>query len=68
MFEFVDLNNFRSGIPLTLKVRHNDGKIDTIICEHSYNELQIGWFKAGSAINLVNKKGLAWVFIKLIIL
>ncbi|MFT7271686.1 MAG: aconitate hydratase, partial [Spirosomataceae bacterium] len=39
--------------PLTLKVTHKDGSVDMISCNHTYNESQIDWFKAGSALNLI---------------
>jgi aconitate hydratase len=32
---------------------HEDGSKDIIIANHTYNEGQIGWFVAGSALNLI---------------
>ncbi|MFQ6606692.1 MAG: aconitate hydratase [Fidelibacterota bacterium] len=52
-FDFLDLIDFRPGIPLTLQINHGDGTAETIRCEHSYNQTQIEWFKAGSALNLL---------------
>ena len=54
-FDFVDLDGFAPGKPLTLKVKHSDGTEDTIVTNHTYNESQIEWFKAGSALNLIKK-------------
>ncbi|WGL58546.1 aconitate hydratase [Pigmentibacter sp. JX0631] len=41
------------GKQLTLTVKHADGQTDTILLNHTFNEQQIGWFKAGSALNLI---------------
>ncbi|HTB22283.1 MAG TPA: aconitase family protein, partial [bacterium] len=40
---------------LTVVFRHKDGTEDRIQAKHSMNEDQIGWFKAGSALNLMSK-------------
>ena len=37
------------------QVRHADGTIEEIFATHTYNESQIGWFKAGSALNLIRQ-------------
>lgn len=50
---FPDLKEFVPGKPLTLEFNHADGTKDIIIANHSYNEGQIGWFVAGSALNLI---------------
>ncbi len=52
----IDLSSFAPGLPITLSFQHADGSIDNIICNHTYNENQIAWFKAGSALNLIKKK------------
>ena len=52
-FDFVDLDQFSKGIPLTIVAKHEDGSSDEIMCNHTYNETQIEWFKAGSALNLI---------------
>lgn len=52
-FDTLDLTEFAADKPLTLKVTHEDGSTDEIVCNHTYNESQIGWFKAGSALNLI---------------
>jgi aconitate hydratase len=45
------LTNFAPGVSLSLEVNHTDGSTDTIALNHSFNEGQIAWFKAGSALN-----------------
>ncbi len=52
-FDFMDLDQFSKGNPLTLVANHEDGSSDKIVCNHTYNEAQIEWFKAGSALNLI---------------
>ncbi len=49
----VGLKNFAPGRPLKMIVTHSDGYTEEIILNHSYNENQIEWFRAGSALNLV---------------
>ena len=46
---FVDLKEFAPGKQLTLEF----GSKDIIMANHTYNEGQIGWFVAGSALNLI---------------
>ena len=45
------LEHFTPGQPLEVIVKHTDGTIDTFEALHTYNDMQIGWFKAGSALN-----------------
>jgi len=47
------LAEFAPGKPLTMELTHNDGSIDTFEVNHTYNHLQIEWFKAGSALNKI---------------
>lgn len=47
------LTEFAPGKPLTLVVKHNDGSVDEIKLNHTFNERQFEWFKAGSALNLI---------------
>jgi aconitate hydratase len=37
-------------------VRHADGTKEEIMLNHTMNEAQISWFKAGSALNLIAEK------------
>lgn len=52
-FNFVDLADFAPGKPLTIELVHADGSRDRILAQHTYNEQQIAWFRAGSALNLI---------------
>jgi aconitate hydratase len=51
--DVVGLTTFTPGKPLTLVCHHADGTQDSIVCNHTYNQGQIEWFKAGSALNLI---------------
>ena len=53
--DFVDLIDFAPGKPLTLVFGHQDGSKTTVFANHSYNAPQILWFKAGSALNMLEK-------------
>ncbi|ATA73090.1 aconitate hydratase [Capnocytophaga sp. H4358] len=50
---FLDLVDFAPNKPLQLEFVHADGSKDIIVANHTYNESQIEWFKAGSALNLI---------------
>ena len=52
-FDFIDLSSFSPEKPLTIRANHQDGSEDLITVNHTYNESQIKWFKAGSALNLL---------------
>lgn len=54
--DITGLTTFAPGKPLTLVFTHADGSKDTIIANHTYNEQQIGWFKAGAALNIIRKQ------------
>lgn len=53
MIDIKGLITFAPGVPLTLVLNHSDGSSDSIKVNHTYNEGQIEWFKAGSALNLI---------------
>ena len=50
------LRELAPGSKLSLILRHADGTQETIEAEHTYNETQIAWFKAGSALNYAKEK------------
>ena len=58
-FNFTDLSAFSAGKPLTIEVVHADGSTNVIQANHTYNDAQIEWFKAGSALNLIKKQNSA---------
>ncbi len=48
-----DLAKLAPGKNVEMKIRHADGSEETIELKHTMTEEQIGWFKAGSALNLI---------------
>jgi aconitate hydratase len=52
-FNFTDLESFAPGKSLTLEIVHANGTTENISLNHTYNDSQIEWFKAGSALNLI---------------
>ena len=49
------LSSFTSGKSLSLTLNHKNGSTETFEVQHTYNEAQIAWFKAGSALNLISE-------------
>lgn len=55
----IDINglaDFQPGKPLSITLHHADGNTDTFDVNHTYNENQIDWFKAGSALNQIRAR------------
>src|SRR4051812_31510196 len=50
------LISFSVNKPLIIHLNHSDGTTETIIANHSYNEQQIEWFKAGGALNIIRRE------------
>jgi len=50
------LTQFTAGKPLSLVLTHKDATVDTIEANHTYNQQQIEWFKAGGALNIIRKQ------------
>ncbi len=41
---------------VTVEAKHRDGTMDTFVCNHSMDDLQVEWFKSGSALNYLRSK------------
>ncbi|MEI8110762.1 MAG: aconitate hydratase [Chitinophagia bacterium] len=54
--DIIGLTQFTPGKPLQLVFTHADGTSDTIEVNHTYNQQQIEWFKAGAALNIIRKQ------------
>ena len=52
----LSLINFSKDEDLQLIIHHEDETTDKILLKHTFNENQIEWFKAGSALNLLAKQ------------
>jgi aconitate hydratase len=55
IIDIIGLTTFTPNTPLTLVLNHNDGTKEEILVNHSYNEQQIEWFKAGGALNIIRR-------------
>ena len=58
-FNFVDIADFAPDKPLTIEIVHDDGSKDVVKANHTYNHAQIGWFKEGSALNVIKRENAA---------
>jgi aconitate hydratase len=47
------LAGFAPNVPLTIVLNHADGTSEEILANHTYNEQQVEWFKAGGALNII---------------
>jgi aconitate hydratase len=57
--DIIGLTTFSPNVPLTLVLNHADGTKEAILVNHSYNEQQIEWFKAGGALNIIRREAAA---------
>jgi len=51
----IDITNLAPGKSLKMKLNKTDGSEKTIVLNHTFNEMQIKWFKNGSALNYIKK-------------
>lgn len=56
IIDIIGLTSFAPGRPLTVVLHHNNRTKDEIQVNHTYNQQQIDWFKAGSALNLIRQQ------------
>ena len=54
--DILGLTEFSPDKNLTVVLHHADGTEDSFEVQHTYNDLQIDWFKAGSALNALRKE------------
>jgi aconitate hydratase len=54
--DVIGLTSFTPGKSLQLVLNHKDGSTETIEVNHSYNQQQIEWFKAGGALNVIRSE------------
>ncbi len=55
LFSFIDLDEISPGKTISMEIKHSNSDIDIINCNHTYNDTQIAWFRAGSALNLIRE-------------
>ena len=56
---FDGIDGLAPGSTVTVTARHADGTAERFECSHSLNELQIAWFRAGSALNYLRQQNRA---------
>ena len=52
--DLVNLSDLTPNQPVSCIVNHADEKKETLLLNHTYNQAQVEWFKAGSALNLIS--------------
>jgi aconitate hydratase len=53
VIDILGLTSFSPDKQLTIVLNHKDGSKEEFPVNHSYNEQQIEWFKAGGALNII---------------
>jgi aconitate hydratase len=56
IIDITGLKEFAPGKQLMVTLNHSDGNQEKFPVNHTYSEIQIEWFKAGSALNLIRKR------------
>jgi aconitate hydratase len=55
-FDILGIDQLSPGKNIQMVIRHEDGTTETIEAKHTYSPVQIKWFHAGSALNLIRKE------------
>ena len=55
--DILGLADLAPGVPLTVVLHHADGSVESVEVVHTMSEEHIGWFRAGSALNLLADQG-----------
>ena len=53
LFDIIGLEDFSSGVQLSIRLKHSNKQTEEIRVNHTYNDNQITWFRAGSALNMI---------------
>jgi len=56
LIDITGLTSFSVDKPLTVHLKHKDGTSESFLVNHTYNQQQIEWFKAGAALNIIRKE------------
>jgi aconitate hydratase len=54
--DILGLVSFAPGRPIKMLLNHKDGTTDEVLLNHTYNQPQIEWFKAGGALNVIRRQ------------
>jgi aconitate hydratase len=56
LIDIPDFENMAPGKNLTIVLKHKDGSTDSFEVAHTYNQAQIDWVRAGSALNKIREE------------
>ncbi len=56
LVDIPDFSEMAPDKPLTIRLRHSDGSSDEFKVNHTYNQAQIDWVRAGSALNKIRQE------------
>ncbi len=56
IIDILGINEFKPNNPFEINLTHADESTDKFLANHSYNQTQIEWFKAGAALNIIRKQ------------
>jgi len=56
LIDIIGIKELAPGKPVEIVLNHSDGSTDRFLAEHTLNNNQIKWFKAGSALNLIREE------------
>jgi aconitate hydratase len=56
IIDIAGVEDFKVDKPLVVHLTHKDGTMDSFLVNHTYNEQQIEWYKAGGALNIIRKE------------
>lgn len=51
----LDVKDLKPGEQVKMTLNHSDGTKEEVMLNHTFNDQQLGWFKAGSALNKMAK-------------
>ncbi len=55
VLDIIGLKTFKEGVQLNVVLHHKDGSHESFPVNHTYNEQQIEWFRAGGALNVIRR-------------
>jgi len=56
VIDITGLITFTENKPLGITLHHKDDRSESFLVNHTYNEQQIEWFKAGGALNIIRRE------------
>lgn len=56
IIDILGLEAFAPDTPLTVHLTHKDGSEESFFVNHTYNDQQIEWYRAGGALNIIRRE------------